>query len=154
MESKQERKAAEPDCFRRVRNTGRMVIVLSTVALFGNAMLYINTTPAIGEMGPFMHVWSVVCVGMSCWGILTGMGLLRRWTWSRISMLVFNGVLAICGAASAVVFGLMSRGDMMNWGLILFTVFSVLLALMIGLIGARGLIFFASKRVKTYFVQP
>jgi hypothetical protein len=46
---------------------------------------------------------SLVDLGLAGWGILTGIGLLRLKTWSRISVLVFAGALALVAAFGVLI---------------------------------------------------
>jgi hypothetical protein len=78
------------------------ICLLNVLSLFGLLALSrkgIPETP-LPQQGPISLVasmgWAVFFeIGLAAWGILTALGLLRLKGWSRISMLIFAGQLAV-----------------------------------------------------------
>jgi hypothetical protein len=86
------------------------------------------------------------------WGIATGIGLLRAWRWSRISTLIFSGLLAAFGVLEAVA-SLRMPGDVdtTRGELMIFKTALTLLDLIPIAAGIAWLVFFTRKDVKAYF---
>jgi len=139
----------ESDGFQKVRNVGNLVIVVSMCTMF--AGFYLAASPAMGEMGPFMHAAGVLFVPMGAWGLATGIGLLRSWRWARISMLVFSALLAAFGTLGAITLSFMPNGGMSGWGLILLKTFVVSQPLILAAIGVRWSIYFTRNNVRAHF---
>jgi hypothetical protein len=55
-------------------------------------------------LGPILVFQIIFLLGLSGWGIATGVGLIRLRNWARISMLVFSALLAILTLLPAIVF--------------------------------------------------
>lgn len=148
METNNQPKAVS-ECSQRVRNIGRVVIVVSALTMIGGCLQVGN--PAIGEMGPSMHASAIAFVCCGAWGIGTGIGLLRAWRWARISMLVFSSLLAALGMLCVVAFLFMPNGDMSGWSLILLKMFCFSFVLIPTGLGALWLIYFTRSNVKAHF---
>jgi hypothetical protein len=140
----------ESDGFQRVRNVGNLVIVLSIFTMVEG--LFAAASATMGDFGWFMHVFGVVLLPMSAWGLATGIGLLRSWRWARISMLVFSALLAACGTLGVVV-GLffMPNGSTSGWELILLKTFFVSLYVIPAGIGVRWFMYFRRDNVRAHF---
>lgn len=104
-------------------------------------------------MGSFYHdnmVWTLL---FACWGLATGIGLLRAWRWARISTLIFSGLLAAFGILGIVAFLLTPGEGVSGWTLMILSTASTLLFVIPIAVGLRWLLFFTRKEVKAYF-QP
>ncbi len=142
----------------KMKDTASLVIGISAFALLGGIMGAINSSPPMGEMGDFIYVFTRVTVCFCVWGLATGIGLLRKWRWSRISMLVFGGILVTCGILLPVVMMLpLEDGKFVGWAA-LWTWQSILLkavglALLLVVLagGVRWWKYFKCKSVKSYF---
>ena len=143
------RPKAVSECSQRVKNIGRVVIVLSGLTMIGGSLLVGN--PVMGEMGPFMHASAIAFVCCGAWGIGTGIGLLRAWRWARISILVFSSLLAALGVLCVVAFLFMPNGDMSGWSLMLLKTFCLSSVLIPTGLGALWLIYFTRSNVKAHF---
>lgn len=138
------------DCSKTLKDIGVFVIVGSGLGLFGS--LSLRSSPAMGEMGHFMHdMFAPVLLCMAAWGLPTGIGLLRAWPWARISMLVFSGLIALYGAFGIVAFLFMPNGDVSGWSLFLIKAFSLLFNFLPLAIGVRWLIYFTQDNVRAHF---
>jgi hypothetical protein len=140
------------NCSRRLKNLGRVVIVLSALTMIGGFLQVGN--PVMGEMGPFMYASAIAFVCCGAWGIGTGIGLLRAWRWARISMIVFSSLLAAFGMICLAGFLFMPNGDMSGRSLALVKIFFFLYALIPTGLGALCLIYFMRSDVKAYFQTP
>jgi hypothetical protein len=81
------------------------------VALFAALMLVTAITqqpqptqPGWLKLGEY--IFCLFIAALAAWGITTAVGLFRLRHWSRISILIFSGLLAIFGPLSAVTFAL------------------------------------------------
>src|SRR5690242_3730298 len=84
-------------------STGTLILaVLIVFALFAGAQ-----GPAQESPIPFKALTIAVAVflaGLAVWGVLTGVGILRRREWARISIVVFAAVMTImCGAGTLTI---------------------------------------------------
>lgn len=105
---------AEPNCAKKLKNTGVIAIVVSGLTLFG--ALNLLSIPAMGGMGHFDHdIFAPVLLCMAVWGLATGIGLLRAWRWARISILVFGSVLTAPCVLMAVPFLVMPGYGVVWW---------------------------------------
>jgi len=138
-----------PDCSNRVKNVGRVVIVMCALTMIGSCLQL--GTPVMGEMGPFLHASAISFICCGVWGIGTGIGLLRAWRWARISMLAFSCLLATLGTLCVATFVFMPNGDVSSWSLVLLKWFSFLFALIPTGLGALCVIYFTRSNVKAYF---
>ena len=99
---------------------------------------------------------AVLLVGMSLWGLATGVGLLRLQPWSRFSMLVFHGLLCIA-AVSSVILIVVLASTTPNKGIVTIHNFGVATLvtasffLMSVTIGVRGLLFFRRNDIRAHF---
>jgi len=83
---------ATVDYFGKVRRTGYLAIICNAFVVFA-IFSFESQSGGHGEMGRFYHdnmVWTLL---FSCWGLATGIGLLRAWRWARVSTLAFSGLL-------------------------------------------------------------
>ena len=88
------------DCSGRVRSIGWLAVVGNAFAALG-LLMFEYQSGGHGEMGSFYHSYMIGFLGLAAWGVGTGTGLLRAWRWARISTLIFSGLLAAFGFASA-----------------------------------------------------
>jgi hypothetical protein len=141
------------DCSKKVKDLGSFVIAGSAFAFLGGILSAINNPRPMGEMGHFMYASSRVMVCFGGWGLITGTGILRKWRWARISMLVFCAILVIIG--SFLLFGMlvMPSGEPTGWTwqLILGKALLVAILFIPPFVGVRWLIYFTRKSVKSYF---
>ena len=94
-----------------IKRIGRTVIGASLFVIFMTLVGLVQMGfPPMGDIGHFAFDSSFVLIPMALWGVATGIGLTRAWRWSRISMLIFGGLLALFCAAPALGFLLMQRG--------------------------------------------
>jgi hypothetical protein len=141
----------EADSFQRVKNIGNQTIGASLCTML--VALNFAAGPAMGGLGRFAHDMGVVLLPMSLWGIATGIGLLRSWPWSRVSILVFSTLLAAVSMLSVITFLSMPHGniDMSIWGLLLLKTFVVSQLLIPAGIGVRWFFYFRRKHVRALF---
>jgi hypothetical protein len=145
---------AAPDCPEKVKGMGRDVTAVCAVMLFFCSVGYMQTMPAMGELGHFMHDSCEVLLIFASWGLPTGIGLTRAWRWARISMLLFTIPLGVLGILGAGFFLFHPVVPMPLWEHILFrTIFASLCAIP-GAVGVRLSIYFTRADVKTYFRTP
>ena len=98
-----------------IRKIGRTVIGASLFVIFMTLVGLVQMGfPPMGDIGHFAFDSSFVLIPMALWGVATGIGLRRGWRWSRISMLIFGGLLAFFCAAPALGFFLIQR-DGFGW---------------------------------------
>jgi hypothetical protein len=81
---------------------GACIAILGAVALFGALMYFGGRNPesVLSPQAPVSiiapMIFAVVFeIGLATWGLSTAVGLLRLKAWSRISMLIFAGSLAV-----------------------------------------------------------
>jgi hypothetical protein len=143
---------AEPRCYKKLKDTGVVAIVVSGLALLG--CLNLLSLPAMGGMGHFAHdIFAPVVLCMAVWGLATGIGLLRAWRWARISMLVFGNLLAAPCVFMAVPF-LVTSGYGVEWWLVLGRrVLGLLFLLVPAVIVVRWHIYFRRDDVRAYFQE-
>ena len=141
----------QSDVPRQIKDQGQLVIILSAIALFGNVMMYSNTSPPMGELGHFTNAFSLLMVPLSVLGLATGIGLRRAWSWARLSMLVFGCILAIMGTLLAVPLLLMPSGGGVWWTVSVLKVSGALMFLVPAVAGVRWFRFFTQDRVRAYF---
>jgi cbb3-type cytochrome oxidase subunit 3 len=141
---------AQVKCVKEIRNTGAQVSVLSAITLFEGVILYVNTSPPMGELGHFTHGFAPVLMAMSIWGVATGIGLRRAYRWAWISMLVFGGLLTAACTLPMVPCLLMWGGGVDLYSL-LGRVAGVLIFLPLAGIGFWWFSFFLRANVKSYF---
>jgi hypothetical protein len=144
---------AQLKCVSEIRNAGAQVSVLSAITLFGGAMMYVNTSPPMGELGHFTHAFAPVLAVMSMWGVATGIGLRRACRWAWISMLVFGGLLT-AACTLLIVPPLLIWGGGVDLYSLLGRVAGVLIFLPLAGIGFWWFTFFLRANVKSYFGIP
>ena len=129
------------------------------VALSAAAMLMgtIVQQPQPNQPFPVKAVGYILCLffaGLSAWGITTAVGLFRLRHWSRISILLFSGLLVVTGPLSAIAVGLTPLPNMptASSGLI-GIVRGVIISFyaLIGLLGACWLFYFTRPGVRLQF---
>ena len=81
------------------------VSILGVSSLFGLIIASRKGIPetALPQQGPnplvaSMGLGILFDIGLATWGLSTAVGLLRLKPWSRISVLIFSGFLAVTGA--------------------------------------------------------
>ena len=102
------------DGSQKVKDIGRTVIGTSVLVLIMTLLGLVQMYPPMGEIGNFFYDSSVVIIPSTLWGVATGIGLMRAWRWSRISMLIFGGLLTIFCAMPGLVF-LLSKQEGFGW---------------------------------------
>jgi len=139
------------DSFQRVKNIGKLAIGASLCTML--VALNFAAGPAMGGLGRFMHDMAIVLFPMSAWGIATGIGLMRFWPWSRVSILVFSTLLAAVSTLAVIVFLSMPNGniDKSIWELLLWKTFVVSQLLIPAGIGVRWFMYFRRDSVRTHF---
>jgi hypothetical protein len=144
----------KPRVSQQLQRVGDTVIALSGLALLGSVMTFVNSTPPMGELGHFTHdIFDPLLFCIALWGLATGIGLLRAWPWARLSMLVFNSLLCICGVLSFVAFLSMPNGNISGRELVLVKVFTMSFVLIPMLIGIGGFLFFLRKDIRAQFLR-
>ena len=109
------RLTGEPEGSRKIRQIGRTVIRASLLIMFMTLVGLVQMYPPMGEIGNFTYQSAFIIIPMCLSGVATGVGLTRAWRWSRISMLMFGGLLAFLCAVPALGFFLMERGGFGWW---------------------------------------
>jgi hypothetical protein len=138
------------DFSERMNGIATQMLVFSAIALLG--AIWTASGPLMGEMGAFMYVFFRVTVCLGVWGLTTGVGLWRKWSWARISMLVFGVILVVCGALIPVLMLLPVGGvATWTWKLILVKVVWLALLLLVLAGGVRWWKSFTQSSVKAYF---
>jgi len=144
--------ARSDDMLDQMKDTASLVIVISAFALLGGLMGSINSSPPMGEMGDFMYVFTRVTSCFAVWGLATGIGLLRKWSWARISMLLFGGILVTCGILPPLVMILpLEGGAKWTWQFILIKLLGLALLFAVLAGGVRWWKYFTRESVKSYF---
>lgn len=138
----------------KMRDIASQVIVFSALTFIAGIVGAINSSPVMGEMGPFMYVFFRVTVCFGVWGLATGIGLWRKWRWARISMLVFGGILVACGTLPPVVMMLPLGGAAeRTLQFIVLKVVGLALLLVVLAGGFRWWKYFTRKSMKSYFYE-
>ncbi len=140
----------------KMKDTASLVKVISAFALLGGILA--ARVPPMGEMGDFMYLSARVAICFDVWGLATGIGLLRKWRWARISMLAFGGILVACGVLPPMVMMVpLEDGKFVGWAA-LWTWQSIILkaaglALLFVVLagGVRWWKYFTCGTVKSYF---
>jgi hypothetical protein len=99
----------------KIKQIGRTVIGASLLVLFMMLVGLVQMYPGHGEIGNFTYAAAFFVVPIGLWGVVTGIGLMRAWRWSRISMLIFGGLLTFVCAVPALGFLLTSTGGFNLW---------------------------------------
>jgi hypothetical protein len=139
------------NCPKAIKDAGRDVIILSGIGLLGGVMGFVNSSPPMGEMGHFMHDFTLALAAMSAWGVATGIGLGRAWRWAWISMLMFGGLLTMIGILLALPFLFIPGGGVAWWEALALRGVGFLFFLVGAAIGVRWFVFFTRENVKAYF---
>ena len=135
----------------KIKDIGRTVIGAS---LLGMLLTFFSVMqmghPPMGEIGHFVYDSSFVVVPIFLWGVATGLGLTRAWRWSRISMLVFGGLLTVFTAGPG--FGLLlTKQDGFAWWAIAGVKLIGLLFLIPSALVARWYWYFVGEEARAYF---
>lgn len=148
----------------KIKDIGRTVIGTSVLVLIMTLLGLVQMYPPMGEIGNFVYESSVVIIPMTLWGVATGIGLMRAWRWSRISMLIFGALLALFCALPALGFLFTGREGFNGWQVagvralgLLFLVPSILVARWHWyFLGEEARAYFHSSRraVKTQLPRP
>ena len=106
--------------------------------------------PPMGEIGNFVYDSSFVLIPMFRWGVATGIGLTRAWRWSRISMLIFGGLLMLFSAIPGFAFLLTGRDGLPWWAVAVVKVIGLLFLIAPALVG-RWYWYFVGEEARAYF---
>jgi hypothetical protein len=141
----------EEDCSKKVKDLGGFVIATSAFALCVG-MLMTRTQP-VGGFGRFSHASSWVWIFLGGWGVATGIGLLRKGRWARISMLVFCAILVSVGSFLFLVMLVAPLRDPRGWAweLVLGKILVLAILSIPPTVGVRWLNYFSRGSVKSYF---
>ena len=95
----------------KMKQIGRSVIGASLLVLFMTLVGLVQMYPPMGEIGNFVYEMSCLVIPMCLWGVATGIGLMRAWRWSRMSMLIFGALLTLlCAFPALGMFFMASEG--------------------------------------------
>jgi hypothetical protein len=139
------------DCSKQMKDLGGFVTAVSVFAVCVGLLM--SRSPAVAGLGRFMYVTSWVWICFGGWGLITGIGILRKWPWARISMLVFCGILVLMGGFVFLVVLVLPSRDPHGWTreLILGKAFLVAITFVAPFVGFRWCIYFTRQSVKAYF---
>jgi len=139
------------DCSKKLKDLGGFVTAVSVFAVC--AGLLTSRNPAAAGLGQFMYATSWVWICFGGWGVITGIGILRKWRWARISMLVFCGILALIGGFVFLVMLVLPSRDPNGWTreLILGKAFIIAITFVPPFVGFRWCMYFTRESVKAYF---
>jgi hypothetical protein len=139
------------DCSKKLKDLGGFVTIVSVFAICVGLLMSRN--PAAAGLGRFMYVTSWVWISFGGWGVITGIGILRKWRWARISMLVFCGILVFIGGFMFLVMLVLPSRDPNGWTreLIFGKALIVAITFIPPFVGFRWCIYFTRKSVKAYF---
>lgn len=136
---------------RKIRSIGRTVIGASLLGMLMTLLgVFQMGYPPMGEIGNFVYDSSFVLVPMFLWGVATGIGLTHAWRWSRISMLIFGGLLTLFCAAPGFAFLLTKRDGFTLWALIGVKLIGLLFLTPPALV-ARWYWYFVGEEARAYF---
>lgn len=143
--------SGEVDCSKKLKDLGSFVLATSVFGLCVGMLM--NSTRPVGGFGRFSHATSWVWICCGGWGLATGIGLLRKWRWARISMLVFGAIVAVIGSFMFLVILVAPLRDPRGWTLELIVGKVLLLAILFipPFVGVRWCMYFTQRRVKSHF---
>src|SRR4051794_1490082 len=134
-----------------------IAIVGSSLLLFGGAVYtfvlqaFAAGEPSMAPMRPLFLSLGLCMLGFAGWGFATSVGLLRVQAWSRISIVVFSGLLTVaCVISSIAALFDHPEFDASNTAIAAFVAALAILAVLIGL-GVSWLCFFNSVKTKAQF---
>jgi hypothetical protein len=136
----------------RLRQKAQVVTTFSAITLFIG--LIKSGDPGLGGLGRFIHFTSVLELYLGAWGLLTGIGLYRRWRWARFSILLFSSLLAAVGTVLAgmlLIFWHGNHAGMPWWQALLVRGFLILIFLIPVVWGGYWLKFFTRKGIRAQF---
>jgi hypothetical protein len=141
----------EEDCSKKVKDLGGFVLLTSVFALCVGMLM--NGPRPVGGFGRFSHASSWLWIFFGSWGLATGIGLLLKGRWARISMLVFCVILMIVGSFLFLVILVAPLRVPGGWtlGFILGKVLILAFLLILPALGIRWWKYFTGKSVKSYF---
>jgi hypothetical protein len=140
----------QPYASGKIRSIGRSVIGASLLVLIMYSLALVQMYPGVGEIAHFTYDSSIVIIPMTLWCVATGFGLLRAWRWSRISMLIFGGLLTLFCAAPGFAFLLTKRDGFTLWALIGVKLIGLLFLTPPALV-ARWYWYFVGEEARAYF---
>ena len=126
-----------------------LVTISSAVVLVFLSIDLIITSANLG-----LNVLLKLLICISTLGTISGIGLLFRRNWARISMLVFSGLLILCGLTFGTTAILMPHRDPSSSRLLLARALAALIFAAPAVIGVLGIIFFTRKSVRFSFERP
>jgi hypothetical protein len=142
----------ETDYAKRLREKAQVVTTFSAIALFIG--LIESGNPGLSGLGRFIHFTSLLELYLGTWGLLTGIGLYRRWRWARFSVLLFSSLLTAAGislAGSLLLFGHRNNSGVPWWQALLFKALVILIFLIPAVWGGYWLKFFTRQGIKAQF---
>lgn len=135
----------------KIRNIGRSVIRASLFVLFMTLVAFLQVgRPPMGDIGHFAHDCSLVFIPMTLCGVATGIGLLRAWRWSRISMLLFGALLTLVTVVPGLAILLTKQEGFPWWEVVLLKLVGLLLLIPPAMV-ARWFWYFVGEEARTYF---
>lgn len=135
----------------RIGRIGRTVIGASLFVIFMALVGLVQMGPLPrGEIGNFACDASFVLIPTALWGVATGIGLRRAWRWSRISMLIFGGLLMLVCAVPTLGFFLTERGGLGWWQIAGLRSIGLLFLIPSALV-VRWHLYFIGKEARAYF---
>lgn len=138
-------------CSKEMKDMGSFVTAVSAFAVCVGLLMGGN--PMMGEFRRLGYTSSWVAIFLGSWGVITGIGILRKWRWARISMLVFCGILVIIGGSIFLVMLLTPLRDPRGWTreLVFGKILVSAILLVPPLVGVRWCMYFTRKDAKAYF---
>jgi hypothetical protein len=136
----------------KIRNIGRTVIGASLLGIVMTllAVRQMGYPLPMGEIGRFVYDSSFILIPMFLWGVATGIGLKRAWRWSRFSMLLFGGLLALFSAIPGFAFLLTKQEGFAWWAIVLVKLFGLLFLIPSAMVG-RWFWYFVGEEARDYF---
>jgi len=135
------------------------VLMLLVASAFGSAAYIVEgPDPVPGAPGiPFKTLMLGLCAFgtlLSGWGTATGIGILRRQRWSRFSMLIFAGLLAVTSATGLIFVAVMPLRPGPGGGEAMIPIVRVGIGIIYGALAAIGIWWLAQfngRNAKEYF---
>jgi len=139
------RRREQPNASQRLRRLSFGVIGLSALVLLCSVPILLSDHHKLYGALPSI---------MALWGIATGIGLLRVQPWTRLSMLVFYGMLTVFGAVLGIhsVIQMFGATDWTSSTLendMITTLLTAAVAVIAFPVGLRGVWFFSRNEVTT-----
>lgn len=142
----------QPPALAKIRAIGRTVIGTSLLGIVMTllAVLQVGYPLPMGEIGRFVYESSFFLIPIFLWGVVTGIGLMWAWRWSRFSMLIFGGLLTVFSALPGVAFLLTKREGFAWWAIVLVKLFGLLFLIPSVMVG-RWFGYFVGEEARDYF---